>query len=150
MKAERERRSAFDSRGQALVTTSGVLVTLLAGLAAAVRAGTALRPPPLAVATVVLALALFVISANCGIAAGWNRHYALATYATLTRMLDDHWKDTEVDARNNVATVHAITVKTLRAANRFKAACVSIGLIVQVLALIVFASATLMILANSG
>jgi hypothetical protein len=33
LKAERERRTTYDTRGQALVTTSGALVTLIGGFA---------------------------------------------------------------------------------------------------------------------
>jgi len=150
LKAERERRATFDSRGQALVATSGVLVTLLSGIAAAVKAGTKLHPPPLAVGVVLLALALFVVSAVLGIVAGWNRYYAVARYETLERMLGEHWKDREVDARNNVATVHARTIQALRDANRFKATCVSYGLIFQVLALITFAVGVVIILGQTS
>jgi hypothetical protein len=136
LSVERERRSVYDARGQALVTTSGALVTLLTGLAAVVKTGTTVRFSASALLAVVFALVLFVCAAACGIVAGWNRHYALASYTTLNRMLNEHWTDGEVDARNNVATLHAITVNTLRRANGFKAACVSVGLIVQVIALI--------------
>ena len=145
LKAERDRRTALDGRGQAVVTASGALVALLSGIAALVQAGTKAPAPPLAVGLVLLALALFVLAAVSGIAAGWNRHYAVATPATLTRMLTEHWTDSEVDARNNVATVHATTVRTLREANRFKAACVSLGLMLQVLAIGPFAAAVVVI-----
>jgi hypothetical protein len=150
LRAERERRATFDARGQGLITTSGVLVTLLGGLAAVVRGGTAVRPGPIAVVIVVLALTLFVMAAICGIVAGWNRRYAVTTYGTITTMLGAHWTDTEVDARNNIATVHAKTINTLRAANKFKAACVSAGLILQVLALTTFASGVVVLLGQTG
>ncbi|GAB2813977.1 hypothetical protein [Lentzea nigeriaca] len=145
LKAERERRTALDGRGQTLVTASGVLVTLLSGITAMVQAGVKTPVPPLAVGLVLLAVALFVLAAIAGIVAGWNARYAVAATATLTRMLREHWTDSEVDARNNVATVHATTVRTLREANRFKAACVSAGLILQVLALVPFATAVVVI-----
>jgi hypothetical protein len=147
LKAERDRRSAYDARGQALVTTSGALVTLLGGLVAVVRTGTAVRFPVAVPVTVGIALGLFVCAAACGILAGWNRHYAVAGYPTLTRMLNEHWTDDEVDARNNVATVHAMTVNTLRQVNAFKAACVSIGLVVQVLALVALGTAVAVVIA---
>lgn len=135
LKAERERRSTYDARGQALVVTSAALVTLLTGLAAVAKAGTTIRVPASALAVLITAIVLFVCAAASGIVAGWNWHYALASSTTLNRMLNEHWTDDEVEARNNVATVHALTVRTLRRANAFKAACLSIGLIAQVLAL---------------
>jgi hypothetical protein len=150
LKAERERRAAYDARGQALVTTSGALVTLLAGLAAVVKGGTTIRISPGTLAVVVLALVLFVCAAACGIAAGWNRHYALATYRTLHRMLNEHWTDDEVDARNNVATLHSLTVRTLRQANAFKAACVTVGLVAQVLALVALGVSVVLVLGHAA
>ncbi|MFI5615570.1 hypothetical protein [Amycolatopsis sp. NPDC051903] len=146
LKAERERRSAYDARGQALVTTSGALVTLLTGLAAVAKAGTTVRVPAGALAVLVAAIVLFVCAAASGIVAGWNRHYALAASTTLDRMLNEHWTDDEVDARNNVATLHSRTVHTLRRANAFKAACVSIGLIAQVLALSALGATVLIVI----
>jgi hypothetical protein len=149
LKAERERRAAYDARGQALVTTSGALVTVLAGLAAVVKAGTAVRVSPGTLAVVILALFLFVCAAACGIVAGWNRHYALARHGTLERMLNEHWTDDEVDARNNVATLHSLTVRTLRQANAFKAACVSVGLVAQVLALVALGASVILVLGHT-
>ncbi|RJQ92764.1 hypothetical protein [Amycolatopsis panacis] len=146
LKAERERRSVYDARGQALVATSSALVTLLSGLAAVAKAGTTIRVPASSTAVLVAAIALFVCAAASGIVAGWNRHYALASFTTLNRMLNEHWTDDEVDARNNVATVHALTVRTLRRANAFKAACVSIGLVAQVLALTALGATVLIVI----
>ena len=147
LKAERERRTAYDTRGQALVTTSGALVTLIGGFAALVRAGSGTRPPIAGLYVFGAALVLFVGAAACGIAAGWNRHHAVATIATLKRMLTEHWKDDEVTARNNVSTVYRATVDTLRQANDFKAKWVSIGLILQVCALV--ASGTAVVIATA-
>jgi hypothetical protein len=148
LKAERDRRTAYDSRGQSLVTTSGALVTLLGGLAALVRTSTVVRLPTPALITVSIALILFVCAAACGIIAGWNRHYAVATVTTMQRMTIDHWKDEEVDARNNVARVQLRTVDTLRKANEFKVQWVSIGLVVQVAALTVLAVAVTIVITN--
>ncbi|WP_394620221.1 hypothetical protein JNUCC0626_14290 [Lentzea sp. JNUCC 0626] len=146
LKAERERRTAFDARGQALITTSGVLVTVLTGLVTIVRTGTTTRVPVAAQVVVIVALVLFVGAAVCGIAAGWNRHYAVATHRTLDKMVGVHWTDDEVDARNNVATVQTFTIDTLRRGNRFKARCVSAGLITQVVALTALGLATALVI----
>jgi hypothetical protein len=149
LKAERERRTALDGRGQTLVTASGVLVTLLSGVSALVQSGVKSPVPPLAIGLELLALVLFLLAAVSGIVAGWNRCYAVAAPSTHSRMLAEHWTDSEVDARNQVATVHAMTVRTLREANRLKAACVSAGLVLQVLALGPFAAAVVVIVGRS-
>ncbi|WP_410628417.1 hypothetical protein [Amycolatopsis sp. cmx-8-4] len=72
----------------------------------------------------------------------------VADPATLQTMLSDHWKDSEVDTRNNISTIHAKTVATLRAANGFKAWWVSVGLIVQVAALLALSTAVALIVAT--
>lgn len=135
LKAERERRSTYDSRGQGIVTTSGALVTLLGGFATVVKTSATAGLPATAVTALGVAFLLFIGAAACGIVAGWNRHYAVTATTTLRRMTEEHWTDDEVDARNNVAAVRVGTVGTLRRANQFKATWVSIGLIVQVVAL---------------
>jgi hypothetical protein len=150
LKAERDRRANYDGRGQALVATSSVLVTLVSGGFAVVGTKTVTRTPPLVVGILLLALALFVLSAVLGIVAGWNRHYAVAKYETIDRMLGEHWADNAVDARNNVATIHANTIRALRISNHFKATCVSYGLIFQVLALLTFAVGVAMLLGQAG
>jgi hypothetical protein len=145
LKVERERRSTYDARGQALITTSGTLVTLLAGFAALVKTATTATLSSWTLVAFALAVTLFIGAAGCGILAGWNRYYAVAKTKTLQRMLDDHWIDDEIDARNNVATLQLITVDTLRKANAFKATCVTVGLIVQVFALVALGGAVVMV-----
>lgn len=149
LKAERDRRTAYDTRGQALVTTSGALVTLLGGLAALVKTGTPAQVPPTVAVMVCVALLLLAGAAGCGIVAGWNRVYAVATTATMREMLTGHWKDNEIDARNNVATLHRHTVATLRQANTFKARWVSTGLLLQLTALLALAVAVTLIITKT-
>jgi hypothetical protein len=149
LKAERERRAAFDLRGQGLVTTSSALVTLLAGTSALVKTGTAVTIPSTVLILVCAALTLFAIAAACGIVASWNRAYTVAKVSTLQSMLKDRWGDDEVDARNNVGAVQLKTVHTLRVVNKFKARCISTGHIAQVAALVVLATAVVLVIARS-
>src|SRR6266545_2835156 len=107
LKAERERRAGYDARGQALVSSSGALVTLFGGLAAIVKTGSVVRIPAVVLPIVCGALILLAAAAACGIVAGWNRAYTVASSTTLQTMLATHWTDTEVDSRNNVSTMHA-------------------------------------------
>lgn len=147
LKAERERRAAYDARGQALVSSSGALVTLFGGLAAIVKTGSVVRIPTVVLPVVCGALILLAAAATCGIVAGWNSAYTVASTATLQAMLAKHWTDTEVDARNNVSTMHAKTVHTMRAAGNVKARWVSAGLILQVAALLVLSCSIVLIIA---
>jgi hypothetical protein len=91
---------------------------------------------------------LFALAAACGIAAGWNRRYAVTAATTLDHMLDDHWTDDEIDARNHISTLHKITIDTLRKANNFKATLVTVGLIAQLVALAALSFAAIFVSAR--
>ncbi|GAA5096407.1 hypothetical protein [Nocardia iowensis] len=137
LKTERERRATFDARGQALVTTSGALFTLLAGVAALVKTPATTRLPSAVLPMGTVTLLLFVGAAICGAIAGWNRWYAVAAADTLAVMVSaDHWIDDEVDARNYLSTLAVETLRTLRTSTDLKAKWVGIGLVIQVLALV--------------
>jgi len=148
MKAERERRAAYEARGQALVTTSGTLVTLLTGLVTVVKTAATTRFPPSALVAVGATLLLFAAAAACGVVAGWNRRYTVAKASTLDKMVADHWTDDEVDARNHVARLLNATVETLRGSNSFKARWVTMGVAVQVAALVALGIAAIVTLSH--
>ena len=105
LKTERERRAAYDACGQAVITTSAGLVTLLVALAALVRLAGPVAFPHAARLPLVLALAGLASAAALGILASWNFRYAAVKSATLGVMVRAHWKDHEVDARNSIATI---------------------------------------------
>lgn len=127
LKAERDRRTMFDARGQILVTTAGTLVTVMAGVAAFVRTGAGFGLPRPALGALAVALFGLGSAAACGIVAGWNYLYAAATPKTLDRMISDRWGDDEIDARNHVATAQIWTIETLRRGNNRKANWIAAG-----------------------
>jgi hypothetical protein len=136
VKAERDRRSAFDARGLSLVTSSGSLATLLAALATVATAGGRLVLSGPVRTALIVSLLLFALAAACGIAANWNRSYAVAKPSTLDRMVNDRWAVDEVDARNYVASLNVVTVQTLRHGNNVKARLLSAGLVAQLAAVL--------------
>jgi hypothetical protein len=136
LNAERERRVAFDARGQVLVGTCGALVTLLAGLVTLTRTlGGQFALSVAAVVFLVAALVALTGAAACGIAAGWNYLYNAPTAVTLERMIGPRWTDDEVDARNHVASARIWTLGTLRAGNNRKARWISAGQVALLVAL---------------
>lgn len=148
VEAERDRRAAFDARGQALITTSGVLVTLLTGVASLVKTAGTPRFPPVVIITTGAALLLFAAAAGCGVVVGWNRRYAVTRSSTLDTMVEDHWTDDEVDARNNVASLMVRTLETLRPSNGFKARWLAAGLVIQVIALVTLGTAAVVTMSH--
>ncbi|MFK3985610.1 hypothetical protein ACI2K4_35255 [Micromonospora sp. NPDC050397] len=154
LKAERERRTQFDARGVALVTTSGGFVTLLAAVVALFRTGTATAArvfPDSGIPPLVVALVALTAAAGAGIVANWNRLYAVATPVTLDRLLHDRWGvDGETVARNHVGTIQVWTIDTLRRANNWKAAWISVGLAAQLVALVALGIVVLVLLAGGA
>ncbi|NJP34641.1 hypothetical protein [Micromonospora thermarum] len=137
LKAERDRRTAFDARGVALVTTSGSLVTLLTAVVAFFRVGTDFEFPRSATGPLVFALVALTAAAVAGILASWNRLYEVPKPATLAKLLNDRWAvDSEIAARNFVGTMQVLTIGGLRKGNNWKATCLSLGLVAQVVALL--------------
>jgi hypothetical protein len=105
LKAERERRVHFDTRGTSLVTTSASLVTLLAAAVAFFRVGQSHTFPRGALPALVIGLVALSAAAASGILASWNRLYAVAKPVTLDKLLSERWSlDSEIVARNHVGT----------------------------------------------
>jgi hypothetical protein len=133
---ERERRTAFDGRGQTLVGVCGSLVTLMTGLITiATAAGGELDLSSVGKTLLFGALATLALAAACGIAAGWNYLYDAPTATTLERMLTSHWTDDEIDARNHVAAAQVWTLDALRRGNNRKARWIGMGQIALLAAL---------------
>jgi hypothetical protein len=150
LKAERDRRSSLDARGLAVVTTSGSLITLLAAVGAFVTSRQQFRLPSDAILPLMITLGAFVLAALCGLLASHNRPYQVAHADTLTEMVGNRWATTEVDARNIVARVNALTVTSLRHGNNKKAFLVVAGLVCQLVALISLSVAIYLILQSAS
>ncbi len=146
LKTERDRRAAYDARGQAIITTSAGLVTLLVALATLVRSAGSVAFPHAARLPLVLVLAGLASAAALGILASWNFRYAAVKSATLGVMVRAHWKDHEVDARNSIATMQILTVDSLRKANNRKALLVSWALVAQLAALLALGAVVLLVI----
>ncbi|MEU8655430.1 hypothetical protein [Actinoplanes philippinensis] len=113
LKAERDRKTALDTRGGNLVTSSGALVAVLAGLGTLGRA-TGGSLPTSAGPLLVMALIGFFAAALFGIAAQWNRSYAVVTVDGLRHMVDALWSDDSGTSMQRVSANCLGTIETLR------------------------------------
>jgi hypothetical protein len=119
LKAERDRKTALDTRGGNLVTSSGALFAVLAGLGALGRA--AGGPSPTVVGPLlVLALLGFFAAAMLGIAAQWNRSYEVVNVPGLRQMVDDNWDENSGTSMRRVSANCLLTIETLRNGNSAK------------------------------
>lgn len=126
-----------------MVTTSGTFVTLVFAISAFVL-GKDHAPSGGARWATVVALGLFVVAGILGIVGNALWSYDVASGDTLREMITNpHWKDSEVDARNVVATANVKTVETLRSGSDTKATIITVALGFQVAAITALAVALL-------
>jgi hypothetical protein len=149
LKTERDRRSTYDSRGQAVVTTSAALVTLLVALATLTRSAAPTHFPQAAVTPLVVSLAALTAAAALGMLASWNFRYAAVRVTTLSAMVRAHWTDHEVDARNSIAAAQVVTVDSLRTTNNRKARLVAGALVAQLVALMTLSAVVLLVILHA-
>jgi hypothetical protein len=120
---EQARKASLEQRGLAVITTSGVLVSLLFGLGAVVlkRAET-LGLPLAARLLLVAALAAFVAAAGLGLATNLPRTYTVVALADLRRMVTPGlWDRAERPAARRVAENRVELLAVARQLNGTKA-----------------------------
>jgi hypothetical protein len=111
--AEASRKASLEQRGIAVITTSGILVTLLYGLATITTSSKTLHLPPGSIDWLKASSVMFVLAAVTGIAVNLPLLYG---QAKLTEEdLQKAWDDTAPDAQ---ATVTSVRIKRLKAAQR--------------------------------
>ena len=120
LQAENERRKSVNDRAGSALTSAGGLVTLvlavftvLTGTETVVLAGPAKR---------FLAAALLALLACgfCAVMAGLPWRFDVADAGTLQAMIDAHWGDDEVDARNITADLNTRVMLSLRSGTAIK------------------------------
>lgn len=149
VKAEQQRRASLDTRGLAVVTTSGSLTTLLAAVGAFVTSRDGFVLPSGTIIPLTVTLMAFSLAALCGLLASHNRQYFVAGQETLALMVGERWPTSEVDARNVVADIHTGTVSSLREGNNGKAALLMAGLGLQLLGLAALSVAVFLVLLSA-
>jgi hypothetical protein len=152
LRTERERRTALEARGVAVVTQSGGLVTLLTGIGALTKGATSAPIPLTAIIAVVCALVLFFGAALCGILVNfWPMYppHTVAGTATMTQMRTTKRDQSDEEARSVVAHLHIGTVDSLRKGNDIKVHWVAGAQFCQILALVAVSVAVYFIVAQS-
>ena len=142
LKAEHERRTSLDARAAGIATTSSAFLALVFAVAALVT-GKDYKFTDWGARGAVLALFLFAGAALLGLLANTSRGYQVTSFQTLQDMVNAHWIDEEVDARNVTAATNAITIGDLRVGNNSKAKLVAWGVGIQVAATFVLICALL-------
>jgi hypothetical protein len=132
---ERARKSSLEQRGLAIITTSGVLVTLLFGLAALTTKPQGYAVPDGAVFAFILALVAFVTAGVLGIVINQPRKYQEADVAELRRLIAPHfWGADESIGPMRTAELRVKVLESARTRNRGKARLLFWAAVAQVVA----------------
>jgi hypothetical protein len=121
VEGEEGRKSSLEQRGLAVVTTSGVLVTLLFGLTSLnVRRATTYDLPDSAARLLVIALVCFVVAALLALITNLPLRYQGATVDGLRAGVNDRWDDSERLASARVAKTRLNVLEAARRNNGLK------------------------------
>jgi hypothetical protein len=138
---ETNRKDSLEKRGITVITTSGVLVTLIFAFTSAVAKGHKFGNFTLAEKiAIAIALLFFVISAAFGIATNTPRNYAGVDY----RELEDMTEDTPITHEIWGDLVCALA--TSRDRNDTKAAALSLSILFQTIAILVVAVTVMIVI----
>ncbi|MFD6327877.1 hypothetical protein ACFWOL_34885 [Streptomyces sp. NPDC058442] len=148
LEKEFARRERLETRGWALIASSGVLASLtFAGVAA--YKGKDYRISGQASLPLMMSLSALVVSAVLGVATCHTWKYKIVAPVTMTDMLRDHWMDSEASARNYCGQLNVFTISTLRVVNNRKAFLLTLGLALELVAAVCAVWAILVITAST-
>ncbi|BCB76954.1 hypothetical protein GCM10022251_76020 [Phytohabitans flavus] len=132
---ERSRKASLEARGVSVITTSGVLVTVLFALSAGLRSVGDARLPGVARVTLLLALVTFVLAALFGLATNLPLRYKEPTPEGLAQLVDrEYWAAPAVIGELRVAESKVRVLAAARAANRIKVTLLLVGAFLELLA----------------
>ncbi len=134
--SEESRKASLETRGIAVITTSGALVSLLLGLIAAIKGSKTFTLPVSANVPFLIGGLLFGIAATLGILANVPFLYKSVKPTALESATADLWDDAPEDAELMVASTQIGLYAGARNTNSLKAIFVLAGLTTEVAALI--------------
>jgi hypothetical protein len=149
LEAERARKASLEQRGITVITTSGVLVSLLFGLGAVVTSAKAFQVPALARILLVVAVGLFVLAALAGLVLNSPRQYEEAELAYLDLLYTkDVWDASVSLGGRRSAEMRLKILRKARQVNRDKAKWLVAAVVFEVGAVAFVAASVIVILLN--
>lgn len=123
LQRETERTTSLEQRALAVITSSGILVSLIFGFGALIKGQGSLHLPQAARVFLVLALVAFVIAAIMSLLTNRPRPYKpLGVKPDLERMVADLWSISGDKAQRSIAEFRVGEVDRWRDNNKIKAA----------------------------
>lgn len=149
---QRASKASIEQRGIAVVTTSGILVTLLFGLAALVTESENFVVPEKSRPWLYLALLGFVVAAGAALITNLPRNLESArTYGpkSLDRLIRLRWDDSPRAAKRRIALTRLGLLHSYKKVNNFKGRVLIAAVIAEVVAVAAVAVAVTIVLAES-
>jgi lysylphosphatidylglycerol synthetase-like protein (DUF2156 family) len=144
---ESTRQQAIEQKGLAVITTSGVLVTLMFGLGALATNAKGFTLPVAAVPALIAAVLLFLAASVLAILTNWPGGYQALDQRSLLGMTGPvSWSGPADVASRRVAQAHAQIVLAARVTNTLKAVLLAAAISCEVMAVVVLAVAILIAL----
>jgi hypothetical protein len=134
-------KASIESRGAAIITTAGTLVTLLFGLVAVLTKVDKFELPRAAHGPLAVALILFIVAVVLGIMSNIPLPYKNVDPAGLDQLFDLCWDEPEEDARLRIAVTHATIFRRAQTINKIKSRLVVGGQVFELGAVIALALA---------
>jgi hypothetical protein len=148
---ESSSKSSLEQRGVAVISTSGVLVSLLFGLSAIVTANKDFALPEASRVLLVVALVLFVLAAVGGIVSNSPRPYPQVQTSEFERFVSEQiWYACPEQTNRQIAEAQVCILKGSRERNKSKARALYVAIITQILAVAVLATAIAIILIETS
>jgi hypothetical protein len=133
---EERHKDSLEARGLAVITTSGVLASLLFGFVATLAGTNAFALPSSADDPLVAAAALFILAASLGILTNVPFLYKAVKPSSLALGCRELWADQSGDAELMVASTQVNLYASVRSANTVKAVLLMAAFTAEVAALV--------------
>jgi hypothetical protein len=133
--AQEARKVSLEQRGLAVISTSGVLVTLLFGLTAlSVKREPTFDIPDTSAGFLVAALVFFVLGALSALITNLPRSYEGVTVDALRTAVKERWDDPESTATRKVALTRLTLLASAKDVNTQKGLALAAGMVFEIIA----------------
>lgn len=146
VEAEEQRRERSELQASRITGSGGALILVVVSLAI-LRFGKDSPLPSPTVFLTVSSLTMLLLSVGMAVAGTLSVRYRVPTVRTMESMLDEHWGDTEVSARNICSTLYLRRISSLRVGNRRKSLWLLAAVYLQGISICLLVGSTLSILA---
>jgi uncharacterized membrane protein YcjF (UPF0283 family) len=133
--AQEARKTSLEQRGLAVISSSGVLVTLLFGLTAlTVKRESTFAIPDWAAGFLIAALVFFILAALSAIVTNLPRGYEGVQVGGLRNAVNKRWEDDDATASRMVALTRLKVLASAKQKNEQKGIALVVGMLLEIIA----------------